>query len=713
MEVEEICRKLKPLLGRRADQYLQAYLAEDYKGKAELKTALELMSSQVLNQDLERPSLTLSAPPEALACGPYPLGTVMYAWRPLYGFGLREDEWIQHVAIFGRSGAGKTNAIVVLVRDLMAKGKPFVIFDWKRNYRDLLAIPGGLLPDRGDQARQDIAVAIAQASGRGTTPAEIRPRSPPSTVRADGPPKLSVYTVGRDIVPFSFNPLIPPPGTDPSTWLKKLIEIIAHAYFLGEGVMYLLQEALHAIYSEAGMYDAAGPQRHPVLRDVLQWLVKHPVKGRQAQWMDSTLRGVQSLCFGHMGNVINATDNLTDVGALLERQVILELDALTSADKTFLIEALLLWIHHYRLAQGRRETFKHALIIEEAHHILLRRTAGRGGEAITDTILREIRELGEAVVLVDQHPSLISIPALGNTYTTIAMNLKHKADVSAVGAAMLLEDEGTDLLGQLPVGWAIVKLQGRWTQAFVVSVPHLQLPKGSVTDGLLSQMFGASRTAADEAAPSPDKPPVRDQESSTKGTETRALSNREEGLLRDVADHPLSGVVERYRRLGLNRRKGNAAKEACLAQGLLQQVPIPTRGGRVVLLEPTVDGLELLKARGFSVGKLTPHIGGLEHEYWRAQVAGIYKSQGYQVRMEHPVNGYADLVAERDGMRLALEIETGKSNWKDNIARDLARFDQVTVVCTNELAYEQIVYEAAQRWSAARDRLKVLRAQEL
>jgi len=26
-------------------------------------------------------------------------------------------------------------------------------------------------------------------------------------------------------------------------WLKKLIEIIAHAYFLGEGVMYLLQEA--------------------------------------------------------------------------------------------------------------------------------------------------------------------------------------------------------------------------------------------------------------------------------------------------------------------------------------------------------------------------------------------------------------------------------------------------------------------------------------
>jgi len=28
----------------------------------------------------------------------------------LYDFGLREKEWIQHVGVFGRSGAGKTNA---------------------------------------------------------------------------------------------------------------------------------------------------------------------------------------------------------------------------------------------------------------------------------------------------------------------------------------------------------------------------------------------------------------------------------------------------------------------------------------------------------------------------------------------------------------------------------------------------------------------------
>ncbi len=40
----------------------------------------------------------------------------------------------------------------------------------------------------------------------------------------------------RDLAPFFFNPLIPPKGTASREWLKKLIEVMQHAYFLGEGV---------------------------------------------------------------------------------------------------------------------------------------------------------------------------------------------------------------------------------------------------------------------------------------------------------------------------------------------------------------------------------------------------------------------------------------------------------------------------------------------
>ena len=105
-----------------------------------------------------------------------------------------------------------------------------------------------------------------------------------------------------------------------------------------------------------------------------------------------------------------------------------------------------------------------------------------GNEAVTDVILREIRELGEAIILIDQHPSLISMPALGNTYTTICMNLKHKADMSTISESLLLDMEQVDFLGQLEVGTAIVKLQGRYFWPLLVKIPLFPVRKGLTTD---------------------------------------------------------------------------------------------------------------------------------------------------------------------------------------------------------------------------------------
>jgi hypothetical protein len=82
-----------------------------------------------------------------------------------------------------------------LIMDQLKKhNKPFLLFDWKRNYRDMISIPGF----------EDV----------------------------------EIYTIGRNIAPFAFNPLIPPEGTNPKTWLKKLNEVIAHSYCLGNGVLW-------------------------------------------------------------------------------------------------------------------------------------------------------------------------------------------------------------------------------------------------------------------------------------------------------------------------------------------------------------------------------------------------------------------------------------------------------------------------------------------
>ena len=46
---------------------------------------------------------------------------------------------------------------------------------------------------------------------------------------------LRVYTIGRDVAPFRFNPLIPPAGCEPHLWIKMIVDVIASAYLGGEG----------------------------------------------------------------------------------------------------------------------------------------------------------------------------------------------------------------------------------------------------------------------------------------------------------------------------------------------------------------------------------------------------------------------------------------------------------------------------------------------
>lgn len=56
---------------------------------------------------------------------------------------------------------------------------------------------------------------------------------------------------GRD--GWVYDPLIPPPGTDATTHLKKIIEITAMTDYLGEGIIYLLQKAIDSLYRQFGV----------------------------------------------------------------------------------------------------------------------------------------------------------------------------------------------------------------------------------------------------------------------------------------------------------------------------------------------------------------------------------------------------------------------------------------------------------------------------
>ena len=115
--VQELCRQLKPVLGKKVDRLWSAYLAEsDADGKADIEQTLELLAAKHLGKNYE-PDRSPFPPPSKLfaGLGDIKLGNVSYAHRELYPFFLKSQRLKEHILIAGRSGSGKTNLAIVLM----------------------------------------------------------------------------------------------------------------------------------------------------------------------------------------------------------------------------------------------------------------------------------------------------------------------------------------------------------------------------------------------------------------------------------------------------------------------------------------------------------------------------------------------------------------------------------------------------------------------
>jgi Holliday junction resolvase len=81
------------------------------------------------------------------------------------------------------------------------------------------------------------------------------------------------------------------------------------------------------------------------------------------------------------------------------------------------------------------------------------------------------------------------------------------------------------------------------------------------------------------------------------------------------------------------------------------------------------------------------------HRYWQARLADHLRQQGYGVQEEAPAGGgkAIDIVAVKDGKRIAFEIETGESDAEANVRKCLEEgMDRVIVVVVSAGALDAI-----------------------
>jgi hypothetical protein len=233
-----------------------------------------------------------------------------------------------------------------------------------------------------------------------------------------------------------------------------------------------------------------------------------------------------------------------------------------------------------------------------------------------DTTIRMCRELGQAIILLDQHPSLVSVPALGNTGCTISMTLKHGKDVEAISKAMLLENHQRKYLGQLKLGQAIVKC-GKHPQPFLINVPLFEIQKEFITEKDIQDhmekysMDSTLNQARIEQTGSIPSLPRKD-----------VLPPVAEIMLRDIAQNPLISMVKRYKRLEISIGDGNRRKELLLKRKLVK--PVKVNGGK--LLELTEKGIKYLEEQGVALN-FSAISGGIEHEFWKKEIRDAFKGR--------------------------------------------------------------------------------------
>ena len=722
-ETEALCKKLKPVIGTQADMLWHMYLSEDELNRKRFAQDIEIIAEKFLKeQPLENQQILLEPPPKNDSTGTYLLGNIIYNKKKLHSLYLKPEDFIKQIGIFAITGEGKTNLAYLLALQLLKSKTPFMVIDWKRSWRNLLS-----LENKHPELKN-----------------------------------VQVLTIGREVLPFLWNVFRAPPGTDKEFWVGTISDALERSHLSGPGVAYYFNKIYSKLFKEL-------PEDFcPNFFDGIRELKNIRVFGREANWKQTALRIFQSFTLGRASKVFNAR-NPIKLEELLNKPVILELDLeMPKPLRVFFSEMILRWVHLYRLSRGETDNLQHVLFLEEVHNLFSQNSFYKESNKSLENLYREIRGFGQGIVSITQHPSLLPIELLGNCHTQIYLGLQHADDIEMARKSLFLDYDEDPYFNILNVGECIVKIKNR-VEPCLVKTPLVPVRKELVTDEWLkvfnigsmfwefswkkgegkkkllslkndiqdildgkvplTENLKKENTPPKVAENTPEHFPGNLEGNTPILTGNMLKRKFEEGillpvnikknkrkypnklwpqrrLLIDILSHPFSTITQRYKRLKLHSKLGNKCRRDLISEKCVMPRRIITGSGWITLFELTRKGKMVLGDLGYEFKNESE---GVVHKFWKHKVSEYYKKMGLDVRVEeYYVNGRPDIIISKDDKKIAIEIETGKSNYVGNIKRALeAGFDEVLCVAVNRFVEDKIALALGEK-GIVDDRVRVV-----
>jgi hypothetical protein len=251
--------------------------------------------------------------------------------------------------------------------------------------------------------------------------------------------------------------------------------------------------------------------------------------------------------------------------------------------------------------------------------------------------------------------------------------------VAALSNAMLLEKDQKRYLSMLTIGQCVCR-SDRLVQPVFLSIPDFPIKKGLVSDeDLKRHMQRYLQNLTPQLPPLPEKGNI----CGIQNQETLTPLGRI--MLENIALKPFLGLVKRFKELGLKVSHGYRVIEELTAYNHI--VALTIDGNR--LYDLTANGKKKLGKKIILKGR-----GGLEHRYYIEKIKAHYlTNEGFTFLEKDDI----DLVVETIEKRLALQVETGKSDLQANLTK-LGGYaaDLKYVVATNpetEIRLKELLYD--------------------
>jgi hypothetical protein len=605
---------LAPVLGERkcTNMRLLYYLEDDLREKHDIEARCDYLIATKVKPSLSEQVITLPPPSRSVCSGELPIGQVEYLDKPRFPFELKLRDLNRHLGIFGSTGSGKTTLAVNILRQLHAKGIPFLVIDWEKSYRALAAELGDVM----------------------------------------------FYTLGTEVSPLCLNILHVPPGISKEEYTKSLIDLLAQDFLSGAGSDTMFME-----YTDAAFKEFDTPTFNE-LKALIEKRIDQEKKqrgklaGRAGLWKETVLRIVSFLSYGASGNVLG-TEFHMPIETLLSRPVVLEFGGIKNPrDRKFLIHVILNWLSLWSEHRGIvGDKLTNVMLFEEFHNICLKRSE----DNLISALFRECRKYGLGLIAIDQTPSEVPNAVFENMNTKISFSLGTAQDISAMGRAMNLDADQSRYLGMLKTGQAIASVKQSIAEPFVFRsekvsgldyisneelsalLPEIEHPSCSGRVDKKKDTSVLTYSPKGETYPSPQAPAL------------------DKCVLQDIAGHPHDGVEARIKRLGLGPRQMKEITDRLVGQRILA----PEWIGRRKLFDFTPEGRELAKELSITI-KPRESRGGIAHACAIDEIVGRLRRFGFKVEAEHKDLDVAVLQPE---LCAAIEVETGKSKLYNNIKK--------------------------------------------